>query len=197
MRRWDRIVLLIALIGVAPVLAACADFDPDKLDVFNLNDKKKLAGERRPLFPEGVPGVTQGIPPEYLKGNQPSPETAQAAPVEPVQASNKREAAEPNNNSANAAPPSRTAAAGPVQVAPQAEPEPKPKPKPKAKAKAKPKPKPRTVAAPSQPAAQQQPQAPWPEPAQQQQAQPAWPSAAPANNSSPWPSAPSSGNSSR
>jgi hypothetical protein len=195
MRRWNRIVLLIALVGLAPVLAACTDFDPDKLDVFNLSEKKKLPGERKPLFPEGVPGVTQGIPPEYLKGNQPSPETAQAAPVEPVQADNKAEAAEPNDKSADAPLPSRTAAAGPVQVAPQPESKPKPKPKPKAKAKAKPKREPQTVAAP-QPAVQQQPQAPWPEPAQQQ-AQPAWPSAAPANNPSPWPSAPASGNFSR
>jgi hypothetical protein len=202
MRRWDRIVLLVALVALAPVLAACADFDPDKLDVFNLNDKKKLPGERKPLFPEGVPGVTQGIPPEYLKGNQPPPETAQAAPVEPVQASGPLEASGPDNKSAGTTPPSRTAAASPVQIAPQVEPEPKSKAKPKpkhkakAKAKAKPKPKPRTVAAPSQPAAQQQPQAPWPEP-QQQQAQPAWPSAAPTNAQSPWPSAPSSGTISR
>ena len=78
MRRWHRIVLVAGLVGLAPVLAGCESFDLDKLDVFNLNQKKKLPGERKDLFPEGVPGVTQGIPPEYMKGNQPPPETADA-----------------------------------------------------------------------------------------------------------------------
>ncbi len=50
----------------------------DKFDFFHLNDKKKLPGERKEMFPEGVPGVTQGIPPEYLKSNQPPVDTAQA-----------------------------------------------------------------------------------------------------------------------
>ena len=66
--------LLAALLALAPVLAGCEDFDMDKLDVFGLNKKKKLPGERKEVFPGGVPGVTQGIPPEYLKGNQPPPE---------------------------------------------------------------------------------------------------------------------------
>jgi outer membrane biosynthesis protein TonB len=69
-----------ALLFLLPVLGACSSsFDPtdftDKLDIFNLNDEKKLKGERKPLFPEGVPGVSQGIPPDLVKGNKP-PETA-------------------------------------------------------------------------------------------------------------------------
>ena len=67
MRRMHRIVLLAGLVAIAPVLAGCEDFDIDKFDVFGLNEKKKLPGDRKELFPEGVPGVTQGIPPEYLK----------------------------------------------------------------------------------------------------------------------------------
>ncbi len=67
MRRLHRVVLLVGLVAVAPVLAGCEDFDADKFDVFGINQKKKLPGERKELFPEGVPGVTQGIPPEYLK----------------------------------------------------------------------------------------------------------------------------------
>jgi hypothetical protein len=70
MRRKYRIALLAGLIAVAPAIAGCSDFDLDSLDVFHLNEKKKLPGERKELFPGGVPGVTQGIPPEYLKGNQ-------------------------------------------------------------------------------------------------------------------------------
>jgi hypothetical protein len=83
MRRTKRIVLLITLALAMPVLAGCSNFDPDSLDIFGLNEKKKLPGDRRAVFPEGVPGVSQGIPPEYLKGNQPPPETAQVIPAEP------------------------------------------------------------------------------------------------------------------
>jgi hypothetical protein len=83
MRRNKRIVFLITLALALPALAGCSNFDPDSLDIFGLNEKKKLPGDRRAVFPEGVPGVSQGIPPEYLKGNQPAPETAQVIPAEP------------------------------------------------------------------------------------------------------------------
>ena len=86
MRRMPRIVLFVALVALAPGLAGCANFDPDSWDFFGLNDKKKLPGDRKPLFPEGVPGVSQGIPPEFVKGNQPPPDNADAAslPAEPA-----------------------------------------------------------------------------------------------------------------
>jgi outer membrane biosynthesis protein TonB len=169
MRAMHRVVLLAAFAAMTSALTACADFDLDKLDVFGLNEKKKLPGERKELFPGGVPGVTQGIPPEYVKGNQPPPETAQAP------------AAEPGSPAAAAEPDKKTAAV---------EPEPQPKPKRK--------PKPRTVSqSPAQSAqpAQQQP-APWPQQNQQpapQQAQSPWPGQAQgqSNASSPWPSSPS------
>jgi hypothetical protein len=88
MRRMQRIVLIAVIVAVAPVLSGCADFDLDKFDIFGLNEKKKLPGDRKPLFPEGVPGVTQGIPPEFVKGNQPPPDNAEAAPLpaEPAKA---------------------------------------------------------------------------------------------------------------
>ncbi len=197
MRRWDRIVLLVGLVALAPVLAGCENFDMDKLDVFHINDKKKLPGERKPLFPEGVPGVSQGIPPEYLKGNQPA-DTAQTLPGDP---GNPPVAAEPTDKSTVGARPNRTAAVEPLQTEPKQKIEPKPKPKHKAKAKLKPKPA--TASAPSQPAAQQSPQAPWPAaaPAEQQQAEPApqpapWPGQA-ATTTTPWPSAPPPGTFSR
>ena len=63
MRRIHRVALLALLIGIAPVIAGCADFDPENsLDFLGINQKKKLPGERKALFPEGVPGVSQGIP---------------------------------------------------------------------------------------------------------------------------------------
>jgi len=80
MRRMQRIVLLAAFVAAAPVLSGCANFDPESLDIFGLTEKKKLPGERKPVFPEGVPGVVQGVPPQYIKGNQPPADAAVIAP---------------------------------------------------------------------------------------------------------------------
>jgi hypothetical protein len=66
------------------VLAAAIGFGAagcDTLDNFDmdfLNTKKKLPGDRKPVFPEGVPGVVQGVPPEYTKGYD--EKAAQATP---------------------------------------------------------------------------------------------------------------------
>jgi len=61
---WERLVLAAMLAATGPVLSAC-----DSLDTFEIFDsKKKLAGERKPVFPEGVPGVASGVPPELMKG---------------------------------------------------------------------------------------------------------------------------------
>src|SRR4051812_24690068 len=62
-------------------LAGCSDIDlPDWF-----GSKKPLPGERRAVFPEGVPGVTQGVPPEYRRGGQPvdTPVVAEPAPEPP------------------------------------------------------------------------------------------------------------------
>jgi hypothetical protein len=56
-------VALVLVIG--PLVAAC-----DALETFELFDtKKKLPGERKPVFPEGIPGVQSGIPAELVKGH--------------------------------------------------------------------------------------------------------------------------------
>ena len=209
MRRMHGIVLLVALVVLAPVLAGCESFDNDKFDMFGLDAKKKLKGERKELFPEGVPGVTQGLPPEYLN-KKPMPATAQTpepppkteadnppypeadAPNDEAAAPND-EAAAPNAEAATPAPPSKTAAVEPVE-----------EPKPKAKPKRKPKPhtaaqpaKQATVkpAAPKQNGGQQQP-APWPD---QKQAQSPWPeqNQSRSTGTSPWPAAPAPGTFSR
>ncbi len=121
MRRMYRTALMAGLVALAPVLAGCENFDMDQLDFFHLNEKKKLPGERKEVFPDGVPGVTQGIPPEYLKGNQQQADTAlapdgAAAPV-------------PGDKAAPPAPPAKTAAIEPAQE-PKVKPKPKRKPKP-------------------------------------------------------------------
>jgi pyruvate/2-oxoglutarate dehydrogenase complex dihydrolipoamide acyltransferase (E2) component len=62
-----RHVLAVVVVAAGPVLSACSSLD--SLDPTELFDsKKKLGGERKPVFPEGVPGVTSGVPPELVKG---------------------------------------------------------------------------------------------------------------------------------
>jgi hypothetical protein len=170
MRVMHRVIVLAALAAFASGLSACSNFDPDKLDVFGLNEKKKLPGERKELFPEGVPGVTQGIPPEYMKGNQPPPDAAQASATE-----------QGNPAAASGEPGKKTAAV-------ESEPQPKRKPKPRTVSQ------PPTQGAP-QSAAQQQP-ASWPQQNQQpapQQAQAPWPAQGQTNATDPWPSSPPPG----
>jgi hypothetical protein len=193
MRRVHRFALLSILLVAGSVLAGCEDFDMDKFDVFHLSDKKKLPGERKELFPGGVPGVTQGVPPEYLKGNQPAPETANADESLPPAAK-----VNPGDEDAAAAlkPKAETAAIEPEA----AKPKPKRKPKPKTAAVQR-APAQVTIqpAGQGQPAAAAQQQSPWPAnppPQQPQQAQSPWPAPNQAN-SSPWPAAPQPGTFSR
>jgi hypothetical protein len=150
MRRFHRMALVALLLGAAPAISGCADFDLDKLDVFGLNKKKPLPGDRHAVFPEGVPGVTQGIPAELMSGQEQTQPGA-AVPLDGIKP--------------------QTAA-----VQPAAE-KPKPKPKPKklvetrppTRIKMAPQEEPPAAAQPaaapanSQPAAAQQS---WPAPAQ-------------------------------
>jgi hypothetical protein len=61
-------------------LAACTpggQFDPTSLlanDTFDT--KSKLKGDRQPVFPNGVPGTSSGVPQDLVKGYQPPPEQA-------------------------------------------------------------------------------------------------------------------------
>jgi len=70
-------------------LAGCDSFDPlDKFQDWDLmSSKKPLPGERRAVFPEGVPGVPQGVPPDMVKGYQPPaeapPPVVEAKPARP------------------------------------------------------------------------------------------------------------------
>jgi hypothetical protein len=83
MRAVRGVVLALLVLPVGGMLAGC-----DSLDTFQIFDsKKKLPGERVPVFPNGVPGVTQGIPPELMKGyqEQPSPDPAAAAAQAPAE----------------------------------------------------------------------------------------------------------------
>lgn len=163
------VVLLLALAACTPG----GQFDPTEVlssDMFGT--KKKLQGDREPLFPNGVPGAQTGVPPDLVKGYQAPPE--QSA--------------------------DNSAAAAKVAAAP-AKPKPKPKPRPKI-ARAPPaahdpafdqKPMTATQQAP------QSAQTAWPAPPSNaaQSGQTAWPApaqAAPAQpNQSVWPAPPAPG----
>jgi outer membrane biosynthesis protein TonB len=131
-----KVTCAVVLASMAVAIAGCDTFD--SLEFFDT--KKKLPGERKPVFPEGVPGVSQGIPAELQKGY--------------------------NEQATQAAPDPATAAVQQLSAKPEA----KEKPKPKQAAKPKPKPKPTAAQAQTQsppPQPVQQPQqgqsgSPWP-----------------------------------
>lgn len=159
--------LIVALLVASPLLAACSsDFDPgdvaDKLDFFHLNEKKKLPGERKEVFPGGVPGVTQGIPADLVKGYQP-PATAAATEESPEQKT-EPEKPKPKPHVVRRTSPKPK----PAQAAPQ-------------------KPKPQQATQPQQPQQPQQAQQQSQQP-QQNGADSPWPT--PQTQSSPWPTAP-------
>src|SRR5437764_1107513 len=82
------LVLLALSLGL--LLSGCEGFDPTSfMDYDFFNTKKRLPGDRKPVFPEGTPGVPQGVPNELMKGYQPAEQaeerqpTAQAVSSEP------------------------------------------------------------------------------------------------------------------
>src|SRR5437868_14456075 len=73
MRRPQRLIAAAVLIAFSGALGGCSSgfgssFDPSELLDF-LDTKKKLPGERKPVFPNGVPGLEQGVPKELYKGS--------------------------------------------------------------------------------------------------------------------------------
>jgi hypothetical protein len=171
-RRFSKFAWAAAVCALGIVLGSCTpggQFDPTEMlsnDMFNT--KKKIQGDREPLFPNGVPGAETGVPPDLMKGYQAPPE--QAAAVE-----------------------TPTTAAKPVPAADK--PKPKPKPKPAiARASAPGAPSAAQPGNAAWPAPQQQasPQTNWPSPSGGQSSQPAqtnWP-APPASAQTNWPAPP-------
>jgi hypothetical protein len=142
MHRFARAMLVTTALSLP--LAGCEsinNFDPSDWvpgDIFGT--KKKLPGERKPVFPEGVPGLARGVPPELLR-NQPPPEGEIA---QDLRAPAQRAAVEPEPK----AKPKARPKAQPKQVAAPA-PEPSPPPSP-------------VMVRPSQ--QNRQPPAQWPDP---------------------------------
>jgi hypothetical protein len=82
MRRSQRLIAATVLIALSSALAGCSsslyNWDPSDLLDF-LDTKKKLPGERKPVFPDGVPGLEQGVPKELYKGSRQEQIDQQAA----------------------------------------------------------------------------------------------------------------------
>ncbi len=77
---FSRIVSAGALLVVLTACTPGGQFDPTTLiqnDMFD--SKKKLSGQREPVFPNGVPGAASGVPPDLVKGYQPPPDQSDAA----------------------------------------------------------------------------------------------------------------------
>lgn len=158
MRHIQRLIAASILVALCGTLSGCGggnsatSFDPmDMLDF--LDQKKPLQGTRKPVFPEGVPGVAQGVPKELYKGNQ-----AQQQDVPPVTAPPAPEPKKRGKHSAPAQPAAAPAESGTspdedASVAPTT-------PKPAKRKRTSPTAIPRDEAAPEQaaPEQQQQPQ---------------------------------------
>jgi hypothetical protein len=161
-------MLVLAAIGLGFGLSGCASGGLELDPAYWFPDgKKKLPGERREVFPGGVPGVTQGVPPELIRGNPANPTSQPEQALAPAQESQPEPAAQEK-------PRPRPKKVARPRPAPSPDPEPEAQPAPRAAA-------PRPVQQP-----QQQPAGAWPAPAAQQQQQPA-----PAAGA--WPAPPAAG----
>ena len=86
MRRLQRLIAATVLVALSGAVTGCSSnissFDPmDWLDW--IDTKKKAPGERKPVFPDGVPGLEQGVPKSLYKGAQEVDQNAQEAAVPP------------------------------------------------------------------------------------------------------------------
>src|ERR1700754_4637548 len=81
MRPLQRLVSAAVLIALSSALTgggSMTGWDPSDLLDF-LDTKKKLPGDRKPVFPEGVPGLEQGVPKALYKDNVERAQQEQAA----------------------------------------------------------------------------------------------------------------------
>lgn len=81
MRPMQRLVSAAVLIALASALTGCggaSSWDPSDLLDF-MDTKKKLPGDRKPVFPEGVPGLEQGVPRDLYKESVERQQAEQAA----------------------------------------------------------------------------------------------------------------------
>jgi len=107
MRRSQRLIAAAVAIALSSALAGCtgglSSFDPsDMLDF--LDTKKKLPGERKPVFPQGVPGLEQGVPKDLYKGAQRQDAPPAVQPAEEPQPKNAAKSKGRSKQTASTAP---------------------------------------------------------------------------------------------
>lgn len=169
MFHFNRAIVAALTLAFSFPLSACSsssNFDPtDLIPSGWFSNKTPLPGERREVFPGGVPGVAQGVPPEMMKGRQqateetpPAVEAASAPPAKPA-----AQAARPRPRTAARAPQPQPAAAvarPSAQSSPSESPwpdaAPAPKPAPSGQSAASPWPDPNPAPKPAA--------SPWPDP---------------------------------
>jgi hypothetical protein len=186
MRRSQRLIAAIVAAALCSVLAGCgggglSSFDPSDLLDF-LDTKKKLPGERKPVFPEGVPGLQQGVPKELYKGSrqeqidQQNAADAAAAAAPPPEEPKSKSAAKSRGKGGKPAPTAASTAPA-AEPAAAADPDAAPADEEGAPAAVPPAPKPKKIA-------RKRTTAP---PSDQQPAQPAAPAQSTQQSAAPFP----------
>jgi hypothetical protein len=124
-RRVPSLFQCVAVGALVLVVASCTpggQFDPTTFlnsDMFE--SKKKIDGTREPVFPNGVPGTTTGVPPDLVKGYQPptdqnaTTDTAAQPPAEKPKPKPKLARA-PSQNAQNAVASKKPAQAPPARI---------------------------------------------------------------------------------
>jgi hypothetical protein len=133
--RSQRVIAAAIVIALSSALAGCStgfsSFDPSDLLDF-LDTKKKLPGERKPVFPGGVPGLEQGVPKDLYKGagqQQEVPPVAAAQPVEEPRSKNAAKSKGKNKQAAGTPAPAPDGEAAPEEEGSTAAAPPAPKAK--------------------------------------------------------------------
>jgi hypothetical protein len=125
--RSQRVIAAAIVIALSGALAGCStgmsSFDPSDLLDF-LDTKKKLPGERKPVFPGGVPGLEQGVPKDLYKSNleqrqQQEAAAAAAAAAQPAEEPKSKNAAKKGKGKQAASTPAAAARDG--EAAPEEE----------------------------------------------------------------------------
>jgi hypothetical protein len=104
------IVLIASLLASGIMLGGCSTFDPTEW----FNTKKPLPGDRKEMFPGGVPGVPQGVPPELVEGYR-EPEPPPPRVVEEKPKPKPKPKPRPQQAAAPRAPPPQQQQAAPEQ----------------------------------------------------------------------------------
>jgi hypothetical protein len=158
MRRPPRLIASAVLIALSGALAGCgstAGFDPSDLLDF-LDTKKKLPGDRKAVFPEGVPGLEQGVPKDLYRGaRQDQDPNAQAVAVAPPEEPKSKRGTKSKGRQA-AAPVDATGEAPPEEDGSTAAAPPAPKPAKIVRKRTTAPPPDQSAAQPAQQAPQQQ-----------------------------------------